>query len=1104
MRLTSLALIAFSLNVSATVYSQKTKLSLDVQEQSIKDVLYQIENQSGFRFIYESSKINLDKKVSVQVKEQTVEVILKRLFEKEGVSYVVTENNLILINPAEKKNTAPVSQVVQQNKKEITGVVRDENGEPVIGANVIEKGTTNGVVTDIDGKYSLGISASAILQVSYIGYNTQEVPVGNKKVLDILLKEDSQALEEVVVVGYGTQKKINMTGAVAQIDSKTLENRPIQNLSTGIQGLMPGVTVTSGGGRPGQDGGTIRVRGVGTLNSSDPYILVDGIETGTMNAIDPNDVESISVLKDAASAAIYGSKASNGVILITTKRGTTGKPRISYNGYVGVQNPVSLIDRLNSYDYARLYNQALIDDGQNARFSNEEIQKFKDKTDPNYPNTDWYDEAYRTGFQHAHNVSISGGTENVKYMGSVGYLRQNGILPNSERQQFNGRTNLDIKLNSRLNVRMNLAYIKNDYSDPTSSWYGGGSGSIFSLLQGMAPWIVSRYPDGTYGTVSNGSPIAWLDLDQTVDRDNQNFSGTLAADYKIMDGLTATITGSYVNDQQHYRDFQKYIRYNPNKESEPNHLDERYEGWHRATFDALLNYDKQFGQHNLKAMAGWHTENYTYSYTKTFRKNFPNNNLSDMNAGDAATQTNEGYSRELAMVSWFGRVNYDYAGKYLLEANIRSDASSRFAKGNRWGYFPSFSGAWRLSEESFMEETKSWLNNLKIRASWGLLGNQNALNDYYPWMNTFNLNAKYPVDGALNSGYYQKSYKLSSISWEKSRTYGFGLDATINNKINVSLDYYDRKTTGIIMDVPVPREFGMAAYKDNVGSMVNRGVEVMLSYNNTWNDWRFGVTANVAYNKNELLELGGVDYMADPNNKFKRRQSGVAMDTYYVYQADGFFRSDAEAKSWMDKYAGQEGYPFGTSKFKGGDLIYQDTNGDGKITADDRVLAGSTNPTVTFGLNLNAGYKGFDLSMMFTGAAGVHRMVEQGVYGTFVGDISRPASIWLDAWTPDNMDGTMPRIGYASTSPSLAYNVMSTFWIENTSYLRMKNLQFGYTIPKNLLKQLGVENLRVYYSAENLFTIDNMLFDIDPETTSTGGSDYPLIGTHSFGVNLTF
>ncbi len=370
-------------------------------------------------------------------------------------------------------------------------------------------------------------------------------------------------------------------------------------------------------------------------------------------------------------------------------------------------------------------------------------------------------------------------------------------------------------------------------------------------------------------------------------------------------------------------------------------------------------------------------------------------------------------------------------------------------------------------------------------------------------MNTYNLDAKYPLGGSLQGGYYQKNYKLASISWEKSRTWGLGFDATLNNKINVTFDYYDRKTTGIIMDVPVPQEFGLGAYKDNVGEMSNRGVEVILSYNNKWGDWSFGANGNFAYNKNILQDLGlsdGGRDMVDPNNGSKVRRIGEALNTYRVYKVDGFFESDEAAQAWMDKYSGQPGYPF-SKKFKGGDLIYQDANGDGKIDADDRVLAGSTDPKFTFGLNLNAAYKNFDLSMTFTGAAGVSRLINKEVTGYFAGDDSHPATVWLDAWTPENKNATMPRVAYDETSNNYT---TSTFWVQNSSYLRMKNLQFGYSLPKNLLKSAGIENVRFYYSVENLFTIHNMLVSVDPEIGDERASSFPLTQTHAFGVNLTF
>jgi len=988
------------------------------------------------------------------------------------------------------------------------GLVKDATGESVIGASVVVKGTTNGTITDFDGNFGLdGIKKGDVIVISYVGYQTQEIK-WNGSPLNVILKEDSKTLSEVVVVGYGTQKKANLSGSVAMVDSKELENRPIQNVSSGLQGLMPGVAITGTNGAPGQDAGKIRVRGIGTLNEAGPYILVDGIETGTLSAVDPNDIESISVLKDAASAAIYGSKAANGVVLITTKRGKTGQTKISYSGYLSFQNATNMIERMGSYEYASLLNQALEAEGMSKRFNDTELQKFKDGNDPLYPDTDWYDLAYKTGVQHRHNVNINGGSENVKYMASLGYLNQTGILPNAGREQFNARTNLDMKINKRLSARMNLSFIKNDYSDASSAYYGGSSDQIIRQLNLIAPWIVARYDDGTWGTISDGSPIAWLDSGMKVNRDNYNFSGMAAVDYEIFDGLKLTLQGAYVNNLQNYNYFQKYIKYNENKESDPSQLDERFYKWDRTNYDALLNYNKNFGKHNIKGLLGWHTEKYNYKYQKAVRKKFPNNELTDMNAGDASTQSNEGYTAELAMISWFARINYDFAGKYLLEANIRADASSRFAEGHRWGYFPSFSGAWRISEEAFMESAKdSWLSGLKIRASWGQLGNQDALsgsnNDYYPALNTYNLDSKYAFGGSLNSGYYQRKYRLETISWEKASTWGVGVDFTLFNKLNGSLDYYNRKTTGIIMDVTVPKEFALDAYKDNVGSMRNSGIEINLSYNTKIGQVDFGIAGNFSYNKNEILDLGGGDpnkYLDATNGYSQRNKVGEAMNSYYIYRADGFFNSQEEADAYTAKY----GNPFGKT-FKAGDLRYVDTNKDGKLTADDREYCGSSDPKIIYGFNINAGWKGIDLSLMFNGAAGVKRLFDgYEVYGNFSGDAAHPATIWRDAWTPDNHDASMPRIFYDTNSASSSRSVQSDFWLQDTSYLRLKNLQLGYTLPKGWLNSVGVENIRIYYSVENLLTFDKMKINIDPESTSQRLSSYPLLRTHAFGVNVTF
>lgn len=1082
-----------SLMLAGNITANAQKVTFNGEQLSLKQAFEKIESVSKYKIAYNTTQLDVNKTVVLNQKNVDVLKVLDAILSGTGCTYEISDG-YIVITPLQKGTV-----------KKIEGTVKDTSGEPVIGATVIVKGTTNGTVTDFDGNFSLTAEDGATLEISYIGYQSHQLKAVSGKLLTVTLKEDAEVLDEVVVVGYGTQKKVNLTGSVATVDSKLLNDRPIQNVSSALQGLMPGVTITSNGGRPGQDGAKIRVRGVGTLNNADPYVLVDGIETG-LDTVDPNDIESISVLKDAASAAIYGSKASNGVILVTTKRGKEGKPIVRYTGNVGFQKPTNLIERMSSYDYARLFNKSMEEAGMEPRFTPEEIQKFKDGTDPNYPNTDWYDLILKTGFQHSHNVNISGGTESIKFMGSVGYLGQSGILPNSERKQLNARTNLDIKLSSKLSAKLNMSYVNNNFSDPTSSNNGGGgSDNIFYNANRMAPWLVGRYEDGSYGTISEGSPLAWLDANQTVDVERDRFIGTVGLDYEIIEGLKFSLLGSFSKYSEHYNEFRKYLVYNEYLSSDPNDLKIKNDFSETKTFDALLTYNKKINKHNIGGLLGWHAEKFDQSHEELYRKNFPTNDITDMDAGEAKTQTNSGWTTELALLSYFARINYDYAGKYLFEANIRSDASSRFAPGYRWGYFPSFSAAWRISEENFMEDISPWLTNLKLRASWGLLGNQDALGDNFAYLPTYGLNAAYAFAGNYYNGYNLGNHKIRTISWEKAMTYGVGLDFTIKNNFNISVDYYNRKTTGIIMDMPVPIEFAKGTYKDNIGAVRNQGLEISLGYNRKWNNWNLGISGNIAYNKNEILNLGnGVTFMSDPNNGNMRRVVGEAIDSYYLYETEGLFSSDEAAQEWMDKFSKETGYPFGTKQFKGGDIIIKDTNGDGKITEGDRRICGSRNPKITYGLNLNVGYKGFDLGLIFTGAASTYMLLGDYAVGYFIGDISSPSTMWLDAWTPDNKDTNIPRIAYAAESPSSFQNIKSDFWLNNASYLRLKNIQIGYTFPVGKLKNIGLKGLRLYCTIENVFTISNMMVNVDPEITSEGASSYPLLRTSSLGINLTF
>ena len=1082
-----IASAALCLNFSA--YAQS--ISLNMKKVTVKQAIEQLKKESGYSFVFASSILDTERKVSVSLNKASIDEAVRQILNgQDGLDYEIQDKTVIV-----RKSAAHSNKV-----KKVSGRIVDASGEPLIGAAILEKGTTNGVTTDFDGKFEINLTTeNPQLICSYVGYKQQIVRALSGKSLNIALAEDAELLEEVVVVGYGTQSKVNLTGSVASVSGKELTDRPVTSIQAAIQGVVPGLTITNSQGRPGEDSSTLRVRGTGTLNNSNPYILIDGVEGGSMSQLDPNDIESISVLKDAASAAIYGSKAANGVILITTKRGQSGRPVLTYNGSLSWQNPTGHIERMSSVDAASYYNYALEQSGKSPRFTEEDIRLFRDGTDPyEHPNTDWYDLAFQgSGFMHQHNANVTGGSDNVKYMASVGYLNQQGIIQHSNREQFNLRANLDLSLSKKIAVHANLSYIHNDYNDPTNSYVGGGSDQIIRQVNRIAPWIVYKAEDGSYGTIGDGNPIAWLDLNQVLNRKKQNFQGILSVDYQILDGLKFTAKGAYVSNVQMSTDFVKDIQYNAGKYHGPNHIAKTNYSWNRPSLDLLLNYEKSFGRHNVKGLLGYKVEKYNYEELYAYREDFPNNDLTDINAGNASTQKGQGYTRELALMSYFARVNYDYAGRYLFEANFRADASSRFSPDNRWGYFPSLSAGWRVSEEAFMESTKDWLQNLKIRGSWGQLGNQDALTDYYPWLATYSIGKNYPFGGNLASGITQTSQKLETISWEKSTTWGIGFDMSFLSCLDFTFDYYNRKTTGIIMDVQVPGSFGLGAYKDNVGSMRNRGVEMSLGYHTQWSDWTFRANGNIALNRNEILDLGGVNEMI---NSYYIDRIGKPYHAFYGYVADGLFHSQEEADAYTEKY----GNPFGKAKaFKAGDVRYVDVNGDGKLTSADRDVISSEQPKFTFGLNLSATYKNFDASVLLQGACGVSRYFNSEVFGEFIGDESHPATAWFDAWSEANPNGKFPRI--IETEYTASYpNTVSSFWIFNTNYLRFKNIQLGYTLPSNWLKRLGVSRARIYYSGENLFTIDNLPVDIDPESPSGRGSHYPQVSTNSFGINLTF
>lgn len=1076
-------------------YAQR--VTIDAEKTRLEQILDEISSQTGCSFYYSRPTVDSDSLCTVKAENEELDKVLDALFSKTRITYDMKEDKIYLIARTEDRKQSG------QGGESFTvkGRITDTEGQPVIGAAILLKGTSAGTTADLDGNFSLeGVNESSVLEITSIGYKPQEVQVGGKSVFDIILQPDSHLLDEVVVVGYGTQSRINLTGSVATVTNSEITDRPTPNVSTALQGLTPGLMVTQGSGTPGDDGATIRIRGIGTLNSSSPYILVDGIETGTLDQIDPNDIESISVLKDASSAAIYGSKASNGVILVTTRRGYESAPKVSYSGIVSFSNVSSLIDRLSSYDYARLTNELNERDGMAPQFDETDLELFRNGQDPDgHPNSDWTGYIYRTGVTHKHNLSITGGNEYIKYMVSGSYLNQEGTLKNSDREQFNVRANFDIKLSDKFSFRTNLNFLNNNYSRPNAS-ARGDMGTLILTANRIAPWIPIRRSDGTYGYIGDGSPAAWLDADTRARYTKRNFSGTAAFDYHIIDGLTFTAQGSYVANLALTKNYQKEVWFDEVSMQGPTTLTETKSNWERKTLDLLLNYEKTVAEnHNFKLLLGYSLERYDYWNLSASRENFTNTNLTDMNAGDAATMKNSGYTRALALMSYFGRFNYDYKGKYLFEANFRSDASSRFAKDFRWGYFPSFSAGWRITEEPWMSSVKPYVQNIKIRASWGKLGNQNALaDDYFPYLPTLYIGKNFPFDGKVNTGITVVDHKVNSITWEKSRTYGVGLDMTFLKDFTFSFDWYNRLTTDIIMEVSVPWTFGISGtFQDNKGSMVNRGAEFQLAWNHYFrNDFRLGISANWSMNRNEILDLAGVDELVDG---YSINRVGNPYGAFYVYKTDGLFRSDEEAAEYEELF----GNPFQVP-YKGGDLRIVDTNGDGEITPDDRIITASRYPEHTYAATISAGWKGFDLSIFLQGAAGVCRYFNTDVVGYFGGDTSHPSTNWLNAWTPENPDATWPRTFRNTDSVSAPGKVYSDFWCMDTSYLRIKSVNFSYTFPKKWTDKLRIDKIQIYYSGENLYTFDSLPFNVDPEVSSGNPSYYPTSITHSIGLNITF
>lgn len=1083
MRISTLLLfVCIFASYASDLSSQTAKVNIANTRMTIGDFIKQVEKETGYMFVYNKGEIDANRTVSLKKGNNTVGDCLNRIFDGTGVSFVFDDGYVVLT-----KHSQTQAAVSQQSGKLVKGAVTDESGLSVIGANVFIKGTTVGTITDMEGNFSLEVpSDNDILVISYIGYVEQQIPVKNRKNWSIVLKEDAQNLDEVVVVGYGTQRKGNIATAVTTIKSDVLQNRPVQTVGEALQGQIPGLSVTAKGA-PGESP-KLQLRGSSVLksdNSSEPLVLVDGVPAD-FNFLNPEDIESINVLKDAASSAIYGSRAANGVLLITTKRGKMGKPTFRYNGSVGVNTPMYMPQSISSAEYARIKNETERNMGRAPIYTDEDISKFANGTDLNrYPNTNWLDLAIQNSVATRHGLEASGGTEKVRYLVSAGVDHQTGIFPNTQQNVFNVRSSTDISITKKFGISFDIRYQLRDMDALNNQE------DIYKQLIQADPTMVAYYTDGSYGYNPGffTNPLVPLYEGGQKYTNRHEASGIFKLDYEIIDGLKftgiANVKYTFKNEESRARKvfYKNYFTQEVFENGENSFSDRRdYNAYYNL--QALLNYKKSFGIHNLDILAGYQQESENSDWLKGARSGYPTDIIWELNPGPKDNWSNDGNGEHWALASFIGRINYDYDNKYILSLSMRSDASSRFAKGSRWSTFPSVAAAWRISQESFMKGIRSWLDDLKIRASWGQTGSATGLGLYpsYTLISTGGL--------ILNNTYQQiaslKTIGNQELTWEHSDMLNFGLDVKVlNSRLNFTGEYYIKNTKDILLEMPVPLEYGFGKPNMNVGEVRNKGWELSLSWNDRINDFGYSISGNLSDNRNEVVDLGDTGPWKGSNTY---TEVGLPFNSIYGYESMGLFQSDEEVAN----------APFQNSNTAAGDIRYKNQNGDDKIDANDRVVIGDPNPHFLYGVNLGFDYKNFDLNMFFQGIGQKDRVIMDNFVRPFY-----DSSIFehhLDYWTPENTGAKYPRI--LNKDDGTHNYQQSDYWMINAGYFRMKNLQIGYTIPREILRPAGFDRVRVYFSANNLFTVSDFVPGMDPESEKS--VSYPFARTYSFGLNVQF
>ncbi len=989
----------------------------------------------------------------------------------------------------------------------IKGKVSDAKGG-LPGVSVKIEGTNTGVSTDANGNFVLNVPEGAVLIFASVGYVSQRITVKEQSTINILLLPESKELDEVIVVGYGTQKKANLTGAVATVKGDDLNKRMATSPAQLLQGQVAGLSVTQASGEAGNEGSVLRVRGMGTFSSAgnEPLVIVDGIP-GNLNALNPQNIASITLLKDAASASIYGTRAANGVILVTTKQGVSGKFKLTYDYNIGVTSATTLPDFVyNSVQYMQLYNQAAINSGSPNLFSQAQIDAYSNSSDRNlYPNFNWLDEVIRPVNVQTHHLGLTGGANGTTYNVGLGYVDQPDIMIGSSFKKINFQVNLNSKVNERVTFGTGLTLNNGKRIYPRA-----GSQDQFLSTLSQSPLYGPKLPDGsgryTYAAypfqTPNKNPVAIAE-NALASNNDYYLQGNIYVNVNLLKGLDWKTSAGLNYDSQKTYDYKPIINlYNwfagPNDPA-LRALDVGGQGLNVTDNNYVypiaytqLTFNKKIKDHEFTLLGGTQAEYNKYQSLSAARVVFPNNSVQEINAGGAGAQSNTGTSNEYSLYSFYGRFNYDYQGKYLLETNARYDGSSRFAEGNRWGLFPSVSAGWRIAKESFFEPLTSVVSDLKFRASFGTLGNQNISN--YPYQSVYQSGFPYPFSSsALTDGVKQVNLTDPNIKWETTKVFDLGADISfLKNKLNVTFDWYNKRTTDILAsaDALTPLYIGLTAPIINNGSVKNTGFELALQYSDQVGELKFSVGGNIQANKNKLIKYGAPIIGSTTIIK-----EGLPYGSFYIYQYEKIFQSEEEITNSPSQ-------PFSP---KPGMFKFTDINNDGKIDANDRIVVPGIFPKFDFSLNTNLSYKNFDLSIFLYGSQGQKQYVNGWGYQPF-NQGSVPTTEWSNAWTPTNPSTTLPMI-YLTGTGNASQNIgtVSTYYLKDASFLRLKNIQFSYNVPVAYAKFLAMSSLRVYFSGENLFTYSKFP-GLDPEriSTNTRFVTHPQNKVFNFGVKVGF